>query len=317
MQVYDIVILGAGVAGLNASFLAARKGLKAVTIESLEEAGGQLTTLYAEKQVYNFPGMTIFKAKNAVEALQNQVKSVGAEIRYNEIAQEISKAGEDYIIKTNKGQYQTQRIILALGKGSFIPRAIGIENEAELSEFVSYLPGQIINEENKDIAILGGGDSAVDWALHMCEKNNISLIHRRTKLRAEELSIKELDENSSINKMIDYSIQSIIKVQEKVEIIMKNNASDDLVVGLYDHVFVNYGFTTKLEIFNNTQLQFERKRQRLIVNGEYETNQSGIYAIGDLAEYSGKIDNILSALNDANHCINNIAKRVLKSSGIY
>jgi thioredoxin reductase len=314
---YDIIILGAGVAGLNATFLASRKGLKTLTIESLEEPGGQLTTLYAEKQIYNFPGMTIFKAKNAVNALKEQVLSIGAQINYNETAVKIFKEEDFFIVKTNKSQYQTKRIILALGKGSFIPREIGIDNEADLSEYISYLPGKIINQKNKKIAILGGGDSAVDWALHMCEENNISIIHRRAKLRAEQLSISQLEENKKIYKYIDYSVVSILKEDKSLMIKLKNNNTAEEFSEKYDHVFVNYGFTTKLEILNQTDFEFERKRQRIIVNGEYETSQTGIYAIGDLAEYNGKIDNILSALNDANHCINNIAKKILKSSGIY
>ncbi len=316
-MLYDIIILGAGVAGLNATFLASRKGLKTLTIESLEEPGGQLTTLYAEKQIYNFPGMTIFKAKNAVNALKEQVLSIGAQINYNETAVKIFKEEDFFIVKTNKSQYQTKRIILALGKGSFIPREIGIDNEADLSEYISYLPGKIINQKNKKIAILGGGDSAVDWALHMCEENNISIIHRRAKLRAEQLSISQLEENKKIYKYIDYSVVSILKEDKSLMIKLKNNNTAEEFSEKYDHVFVNYGFTTKLEILNQTDFEFERKRQRIIVNGEYETSQTGIYAIGDLAEYNGKIDNILSALNDANHCINNIAKKILKSSGIY
>lgn len=301
----DLVILGAGPVGLFAGFYAGMRSIDTLIIDQLSFPGGQLAALYPEKFIYDIAGFEKIKAKALITNLLNQISRFNEkiEIKLDTKLENIEKENDIFIIKTNNNLIKTKSIILAAGNGGFSPRKLGLENE-ELFKNIDYSINDFSKYNKKKIAIFGGGDSAVDFAL-MLEKEakEVHIIHRRNEFRAHDHSVKQLNESSVTihTPFTPKELKGNNNLINSIIIESKDNEQKELDI---DYIICNYGFITDLSPLNTIGLTFNKRK--ITVNSNKSTNIEGIYAIGDICSYPGKANLIATGFGEAPIAINEV-----------
>lgn len=290
----DLVIVGAGPIGIYAGTLASLHGLNAVLIEGQEEVGGQLTALYPEKDIVDLPGFKRITAKGFIDELMRQFNSEDnkTELLINEQVKNFEKVDDYYKVNTSKQVIETKCILLTTGMGIFTPRKIGLENEDSFDNIIYSLKDKS-QYKDKIVAILGGGDSAVDWALMLSEiAKQVYIIHRRNDFRAQSSSVDALDQKGVI-KLTPYNVTKLIgeKSVKTIEITDNNKESKTLDI---DVIFVNYGMIPAPSSF-----PVEKIGTAIKVGACYQTSLENVFAIGNIIFYEGKVKNITAGLGEA------------------
>ncbi|MDR1781633.1 MAG: NAD(P)/FAD-dependent oxidoreductase [Bacilli bacterium] len=303
----DITIIGAGPVGIYASFYAGLRELSVNLIEALPYIGGQLSALYPEKIIYDLPGYSKIKAQDFIDLLKEQLdtKKEFIDIYCNEEIISIEKKDNYFELRSNNNNvFQSKTILLTCGNGVFSPRHIGIENE-ELYSNILYAIIDINKFKNKNITILGGGDSALDWALILKDiASNVNIVHRRDQYRAKEDSINKLNK-SKVNQYMSYLVETLNGHDNILDNIMiKHKETKEVITLDLDYLIVNYGNVTKVANFGS--LALEKEEFGYIVNRVFETNIDGIYACGNAINYQGKPKLITPGLGEVPIVINNI-----------
>lgn len=303
MEIYDITIVGAGPSGMFSAFYAGMRNAKTKLIDSLPQLGGQLATLYPEKYIYDIPGYPKIKAGELVQNLEKQLTTFNHQYCLEETVLQIEKH-EDYLeLITDKGNHYSKAVILALGNGSFQPRKLSIpDSERFEGNGLDYFVTDLMKYAGRKVAIAGGGDSAIDWAL-MLEPiaSEVYLIHRRPEFRAHEHSVNKL-RASSVNILTPYVIQDISGEKRLTEIALQQVKGDESVSLQVDSLIVNYGFSSTLNI---KEWVLKSTRQGVFVTSDMRTSIPGIYACGDVVLYDGKVDLIATGFGEAPTAVNN------------
>lgn len=297
-NVFDITIIGGGPTGLFTAFYAGMRQASVKIIESLPELGGQLSALYPDKFIYDIAGFPKIKAKELVDRLIDQMSQFDNEICLNEEVQQVIKEENYFKILTNAGIHYSKTIIITAGNGAFKPRTMKLQNEETFKNTNLFYRIENINDfKDKDVVIFGGGDSAVDWAL-MLEPiaKQVSIVHRRNQFRAHEHSV-ELLKISSVE-IITPFIPVEIKGEKKVDsIIIKQMNGDETLELKANAYIVNYGYVSNLGPISNWGLKIYKNS--IVVNSKMETNIPGIYAVGDIATYDGKVKLMATGFGEA------------------
>jgi thioredoxin reductase len=305
MEIYDITIIGAGPVGMFAAFYAGMRKAKTNIIDSLPQLGGQLATLYPEKYIYDIPGYPAIKANELVGNLEKQLTTFNHTFHLEEEVLSIVRDEDIIEVTTNKGIHYSKAVILALGNGSFQPRKLGLENaESFETKGLDYYVNDLMKYAGKKVAIAGGGDSAIDWAL-MLEPiaSEVYLVHRRDNFRGHEHSVERLQE-SSVSIMTPYIIDELIEENNWLSGIQLKKVKTDETVSLsVDHLIVNYGFTSNLGQLSSWGL--ESSRNAIAVRSDMSTSMSGVYAAGDICSYDGKVKLIATGFGEAPTAVNN------------
>lgn len=303
---YDITIIGGGPVGLFAAFYAGLRGMTVKIIESLSELGGQPAILYPEKVIYDIPA---YPALTGAELTDNLIKQISrfedrTTVCLKEEVQSFEKNNQGFTIQTNKGQHSSKAIIIACGNGAFAPRTLGLEGEESFAEKnIFYNVHQLDQFAGKNVVICGGGDSAVDWALALYGlAESVTIVHRRDAFRAHEHSV-ELLKASGVKILTPYIPNQLIGENGQVsQIVLQKVKSEDSLTLDLDALIVSFGFSTSNKNLKNWQLDY--KRSSILVNHLYQTNQEGIFAIGDAADYEGKVDLIATGFGEAPIAVN-------------
>ena len=305
MEIYDITIIGAGPVGMFAAFYAGMRQAKTKIIDSLPQLGGQLSTLYPEKYIYDIPGYPAIKASELVGNLEKQLTTFNHTFQLNEEVLSITKDEDIIEITTTKGIHYSKAVILTLGNGSFQPRKLNLPDAATYENHgIDYFVNDLMKYAGKKVAIAGGGDSAIDWAL-MLEPiaSEVYLIHRRPEFRGHEHSVNLL-KSSSVNLLTPYLIESLSGENgELTDIRLQMVKSDETIDLMVDSLIVNYGFTSNLEHLATWGL--ESSRSAIAVNSDMSTSVPGIYAAGDICSYDGKVKLIATGFGEAPTAVNN------------
>ncbi|MBF8808427.1 MAG: NAD(P)/FAD-dependent oxidoreductase [Enterococcus lacertideformus] len=305
MEIYDITIIGAGPVGMFAAFYAGMRQAKTKIIDSLPQLGGQLATLYPEKYIYDIPGFPAIKANELVDNLEKQLTTFNHSFHLNKEVLSITRDEEIIEITTTKGLHYSKAVILTLGSGSFQPRKLKLPEAVSYENHgLDYFVNDLMKYAGKKVAIAGGGDSAIDWAL-MLEPiaSEVYLIHRRSEFRGHEHSVNLL-KASSVNLLTPYLIDGLAGENgELTDIRLKMVKSDETVNLIVDSLIVNYGFTSNLEHLSSWGL--ESSRNAIAVNSDMSTSIPGIYAAGDICSYKGKIKLIATGFGEAPTAVNN------------
>ena len=298
----DVIIIGAGPVGLFAVHQLGIKGLKAVVIDNLDKAGGQCIELYPDKPIYDIPGIPECTGKELTDKLLEQIKPFKTNFYLNERVEEVKKDKDNWQIKTsNKNEFQAPNIIIAGGVGSFEPRKLSVkESEKFEGKSVFY---SVRNKElfkNKNIAIFGGGDSALDWALELSKFSKITLIHRRNEFRGAQHTlseIKKLDNKGILSIKTPCQLESIDGVNDITSITLKYE--DGKKEKIQTNIILSFfGLVMKLGPIAEWGLNMEKKT--ISVNPKnFETSEKGIFAVGDICSYPGKLKLILSGFHEA------------------
>jgi thioredoxin reductase (NADPH) len=299
----DILIIGAGPVGLFTVFEAGLLKLKCHLIDALAQPGGQCSEIYPKKPIYDIPGFPEIMAGDLTKNLLEQCKQFQPGFTLGERAEEIKKDNDGYfIVKTNKGTiHQAKVIAIAAGLGSFEPRKPLINNIAKYEDKgVEYMIKDPDIYKNKKVIIAGGGDSALDWSIHLAKLNaNVTLVHRRNEFRGALDSVekvKELKNKSKINVITPAEITHL-HGKDEIEKVTISKENEEIILDT-DYFIPLFGLSPKLGPIANWGLELEKNSIK-VNTLDYQTNIPGIYAIGDINTYPGKLKLILCGFHEA------------------
>lgn len=287
-ELYDITIIGAGPAGLFGAFYAGLRELKVKVIDALDEPGGQLAALYPEKYIYDVPGFPRIIAQDLVKHLVEQAMIWKPYLALGERVETLTREADGtFTLTTNKGAHRSRSVVIAGGVGAFTPKKLP---NPELARYegngLYYSVKEKAAFRGCNILVVGGGDSAVDWALNLKDyARHVTLIHRRDGFRAHAASVTELM-NSQVEVKLFYELKTVRgngRVQEAV--IFDNRTKAEEVIPV-DAVILTLGFNVDLGPIKNWGLEMAGTRY-IKVNSKMETNIPGVYAAGDICAEAG------------------------------
>lgn len=305
-KIYDVTIIGAGPAGLFTAFYGGMRQASVKLIESLPHTGGQLTALYPEKYIYDVAGFPKIRAQHLVDNLEEQVKTFDPTIVLDQSIEQVEKI-DDQVLKLtshNNDVHYTKTIIITAGNGAFQPRKLNVPGCEQFENVnLHYYVKDMNMYKDQHVLLLGGGDSALDWAL-MLENiaSKVTLVHRRERFRAHEHTIEQL-KSSTVDVLTPY-VPTHIEGDDKVETLHLKEARGDKQIKIdVDSILCNYGFVSKLGPIVDWGIEIDRNS--IVVNSKMETNVPGIYAAGDINTYPGKVKLIATGFGDGPTAINN------------
>tara|TARA_B100001113_G_scaffold230631_1_gene189404 strand:- start:1619 stop:2656 length:1038 start_codon:yes stop_codon:yes gene_type:complete len=320
MKKIDILIIGAGPVGLFTVFEAGLLGLKCILIDNLDKPGGQCAELYPEKPIYDIPGVPFQTAQEHVDALIEQIKPFEYEIFLNERVDSLTEIEEDgdkfwEVITTEDNKFISKNIFIAAGAGSFEPRRPpNIEDpDKYLNNGVSYAVRSIDQYKDKNVFIFGGGDSALDWTVALSDvAKSISLIHRRDAFRGAqhtEEQMRDLVSQGKVNLLTPYLIDSIIGDTKVTGVTLKNFETKEIESHDADELIFLFGLNKKLGPILDWNIDLNGKK--VSVNTEnFQTSKEGIFAVGDINDYPGKLDLILSGFHETTLAVQEAYRRI-------
>jgi thioredoxin reductase len=301
----DVLIVGAGPSGLYAAYYAGFRGLTTAIIDGLSEAGGQITALYPEKQIYDIAGFPAVRGKDLVEALVAQAAPFSPHYLLGEQAIAYHQSGESVVISTAAGQtVEAKAVIVTGGIGTFTPRPLpgGAEWEGRGLEYIvpTYLP-----YAGKDVVVVGGGDSAVDWALGLeGVARSITLVHRRDEFRAHAHSVKLL-KDSTISVVTPVQPVSLDGADALESLTVRHVKDKSQQVIPCQAVVAALGFTADISPLEAWGLTVHERH--IVVDTTMATNLPRVFAAGDITEYPGKVRLISVGFGEAATAVNNAA----------
>ncbi len=294
----DVVIIGAGPVGLFAVHQLGIKGLKSEVIDNLDRAGGQCIELYPDKPIYDIAGIPQCTGEELTKNLLEQIKPFKTNFHFNERVQEIKNEGNNWVVKTSQNKvFTSPNIIIAGGVGSFEPRKLSVKDaEKYEGKNIFYSVSDKKKFRDKKISIFGGGDSALDWALELSKVAKVTLIHRRDEFRGAPHTLSEIQKEGKVDIKTKYQLSSIKGDNNIKSIGLKSNDGKEIDIQT-DYILSFFGLIMKLGPISEWGLNMDKKTIK--VNTEnFETNKKGIFAIGDICSYPGKLKLILSGFHE-------------------
>jgi thioredoxin reductase (NADPH) len=301
----DVVIVGAGPCGLFQVFELGLLGLKAEVIDSIRQPGGQCTELYPDKPIYDIPGIPVCSGDELTENLLKQIEPFDCGMHLGEEVAIVERQDDDtFLVETSGGkQFSAKAIVIAAGVGSFQPRPLRVPDvESYTDHSLHYRVRDPDKFAGKDVVILGGGDSALDWVLELADRtNSMTLVHRRDEYRGAQATVDKMQALVAEGKM-----QAIQSAKAKAlegdgknltAIVIQPKEGDAITVPV-DHVIVFFGLAPKLGPIADWGLDINRKTINVDTE-KFETSEPGIYAVGDINFYPGKKKLILCGFHEA------------------
>ncbi|WP_271405649.1 NAD(P)/FAD-dependent oxidoreductase [Tenacibaculum soleae] len=301
----DILIIGAGPTGLFTVFEAGLLKLRCHLIDALPQPGGQCSEIYPKKPIYDIPAYPEILAGDLTDKLMEQIKQFEPGFTLGERADTIEKQEDgSFIVTTNKGtKHQAPVVAIAGGLGSFEPRKPPIPNIANFEDKgVEYMIKEPELYRDKDVVIAGGGDSALDWSIFLTDvAKSVTLVHRRNEFRGALDSVDKVQELKDAKKLTLITPAEIkgIEGENKVTGVVVSKKGEEEYVLKTDHFIPLFGLSPKLGPIANWGLEIEKNAIKVNNALDYQTNIPGIYAIGDVNTYPGKLKLILCGFHEA------------------
>jgi thioredoxin reductase (NADPH) len=310
----DLVIIGAGPVGLFSIFEAGMLKIKCHVIDSLENIGGQCTALYPEKPIYDIPAHPKILARELIENLEQQAQPFNPVYHLNQRVNGLQKIdNNNFIITTSKNnQIKCKAVIIAAGCGAFGPNRPPLENiEHHEGKSVFYAIRDKSIFKDKNVAIAGGGDSAVDWAINLSEiANKIYVIHRREKFRCAPESLdkmKKISQEGKIELVIPYQLSSLKSQNNNLSHVIVKDFNNNIKELEAQYLLPFFGLAMELGPIASWGLNLE-KNHISVDPKNMQTSEFGIYAVGDIATYTNKLKLILTGFSEAALAIHDIYK---------
>jgi thioredoxin reductase (NADPH) len=300
----EVVVVGAGPAGLFQVFELGLLGIKAHVLDSLQQPGGQCSELYPDKPIYDIPALPVCDAQELVDRLLQQIRPFGAEFHYGEEAVELAKRDDGrFRLVTGAGTvFDAGAIVIAAGVGSFQPRRLGIDGVVAFEGTqVHYKVTSAGAFHGKRLVIFGGGDSALDWVLALApQATSLTLVHRRAEFRAQPASVARMRELEADGKLrfIEGLAQTLHTVDGRLSGVTVKAADGKLQQLDAEQLLVFFGLSPKLGPIADWGLHLD-KRAIVVDTERFQSNIPGVFAIGDINTYPGKKKLILSGFHEA------------------
>ena len=316
----DILIIGAGPVGLFTVFEAGLLGLNCQIIDNLDRVGGQCAELYPDKPIFDIPGVPYQTAEEHIGALLEQIKPFKYGLHLNQRVQEINQIDSKNeiqkwkVVTSENTEFIATNVFIAAGGGSFEPRRPPniVDPDKFLNNGVAYSVKDKSHYKNKNLIIFGGGDSALDWSVELADiAASITLIHRRDAFRGSpntEAQMRELVETGNLELKTPYVIEELLGTNKISGVSIKNFESKEIETLDCNEILFLFGLNKKLGPLENWNLKLNGKK--ISVDTEkYQTSIEGIYAVGDINDYPGKLDLILCGFHETTLAVQDAYKR--------
>ncbi|MBC8104614.1 MAG: NAD(P)/FAD-dependent oxidoreductase [Cytophagales bacterium] len=303
-DIYDLTIIGGGPTGLYGAFYAGLRQMKIKIIDSLGQLGGQLSALYPEKYIYDVGGFPRILAKDLVQKFSDQALQYAPEICLEEKVQTLERNGSGTItLTTDKAVHKTRTVLIAAGVGAFLPRKMDVARIDDLvSKGIQYFVTDLSALTNRRVVIVGGGDSAFDWALALSDKaQSVLQIHRSDRFRAHEDTVSKVMA-SSVEVRCFYELKAVHGEDHLEAVTVFDNRSGEEQVIECDNLLLNIGFLTNLGPIKEWGLEI--LKNAIQVDSTMQTNIPGVYAAGDICTYHGKLKLIATGVGEAGTAAN-------------
>ncbi|MDP9378349.1 MAG: NAD(P)/FAD-dependent oxidoreductase [Actinomycetota bacterium] len=296
-EVRDITIIGAGPVGLSTAFWAGMRHASSRIIDSLPDIGGQCTTLYPEKWIFDVPGHPRVLASDLISQLREQsLEQFDVPVHLETTAERISYEDDHVVLHTNRGDLRSRTVILSGGHGAFEPKKLPV-SDIDMSPWEGRGAYYLVSEKSafagKRVVIVGGGDSAFDWVVNLLDTAvHITLVHRRDAFRAHEATVAEVMshvESGRVDLQVPYVIKDV-QGDGRVESVTLHNTTDEDAQPLTvdcDAVLLQLGFSTKLGPLKTWG--FELDKGAVVVDHLMRTNLDKVWACGDITTFDGKL----------------------------
>jgi thioredoxin reductase (NADPH) len=316
-QITDITIIGGGPTGLAAAYYGGHRDASVRIVESLEQLGGQVSAVYPEKHIFDVAGFPRVNGQELIDRLIEQAQQYGPEVRLGEVVERIEHRDDEVIeLHTAGGEtLLTRTMIITAGHGAFNPRTLGLpELENFAGSGLHYYVKEKASFSGKRVALVGGGDSALDWAMNLQDTAElpITLIHRRDRFRGLESSVNEvrrLADEGRVEILVPCEVRAAAGNGRLEQITVENTETGELREVACDELVTLLGFVSHLGPIADWGLEFANKRQ-IRVNQACETNLPGVYAAGDVAGFDGKITLITVGFSEAALAANHAVARI-------
>ncbi|MDX9704406.1 MAG: NAD(P)/FAD-dependent oxidoreductase [Weeksellaceae bacterium] len=311
----DILIIGAGPTGLFMVFEAGLLKMRCHLIDALPQPGGQLAELYPKKPIFDIPGYPSVGAGELVGNLMEQIKQFEPQFTLNEVAETIEEFEDGtFIVTTNRGtKHKAKAIAIAGGLGSFEPRKPELENLEKFEENgIEYFVRDPEMFRGKRVIVAGGGDSALDWSIFLSEiASELTLIHRRNEFRGALDSVEKVQELKLLGKLNLVTPAEVKELhgKDKLEAITIETEGETQYLET-DYLIPLFGLSPKLGPIAEWGLEIEKNAIKVNNALDYQTNREGIYAVGDINIYPGKLKLILCGFHEATMACQSIYQRL-------
>ena len=321
MKDVDIIVIGAGPVGLFTVFEAGLLGLNCVLIDNLDKPGGQCAELYPEKPIYDIPGVPFQTAQEHVDALIEQIKPFDYELLLNQRVDTLEQINKEnnittWKVNTSEGlSYSSKTIFIAAGAGAFeARRPPNIEDpDRYINKGISYAVRSKEFFNDKNLIIFGGGDSALDWTVELASiTKSLSLVHRRDAFRGAphtEEMMRELVSKNKVNLLTPYVIDSLIGNENITGVNLKNFDTNEIESHEADELLFLFGLNKKLGPILDWNIDLKGKKIK-VDTSTYSTNKDGIFAVGDINHYEGKLDLILCGFHETTIAVQEAYRRI-------
>jgi thioredoxin reductase len=310
-EIRDVTVIGAGPTGLSAAFWAGMREASARIIDSLPELGGQLTTLYPEKWIFDVPGFPRILAKDLVDQLREQtLEQFDVPVHLETTAETITWGPDPdeperkiVCLHTERGVLRSRTVIIAGGHGAFEPKKLpGFDMDPWEGQGAYYLVGEKSEFEGKRVLIVGGGDSACDWVINLLDTaERVMLVHRREGFRAHELTVNQVTEaaeSGRIDLHVPYQIKEVSGNGRVERVVLFHSEDEAQEVELeVDAILLMLGFKTALGPLKDWGLEISKGA--LVVDPVMKTNLDGVWACGDITTFEGKLKLIATGFAEA------------------
>ncbi|OPY31133.1 MAG: thioredoxin reductase [Methanomassiliicoccales archaeon PtaU1.Bin124] len=304
---YDLVIIGAGPAGLTAGIYASQKTLNTIIIDS-GVAGGQPGVLYPEKDIYNFPCFQVVTGKDLSKNFVEHALKEGCVLKEHETVENIMDVGDNLRVVTDKGSYVAKAVIIATGNGFFKPKKLESPGALQFEGHgVYYMVPEKKDFEGKDAVFVGGGNAALEMALMVCDvAKSCTIVHRRECFRADQCVIERVSD-AKIKTYFNTAVKEIKGNGKVQEVVLKVDSQPDVTMNA-DMVVIKIGMSPEIEYLKRWNL--ELVDNGIKVNCQMMTSRKGIFACGDATNYPGKYKQIVTASGEGASAANSAFKYI-------